>query len=381
MIRAEWKSILKNPLMIIVLIAIIAIPTIYAGLFLASMWDPYGNIDKLPVAVVNKDESVEYEGTTLDVGTELVKKLKENDELQFNFVDAEAAQEGLENGTYYMVITIPENFSANAATLMDEKPKKMELEYETNPGKNYIASKLSDTALSKIQTSVSEEVTKTYSETVFDQLTGIGDSLSSAADGTGELEDGLSQISDGNKKITKNLKKLAESTVTFKEGSEELQSGLKEYTDGVSQVNEGAKKLDDGAKTLSSSASSGVSQLKDGTSSLKKGVSSYTSGVGEAAAGASELNKNSKALNDGASQLYSGSKQLYAAGTAVQSGLQQISDSLATSLSKENKATLSTLTAGCDSLKSGIDDLYASVSGLELPDVSAAATGLSLIHI
>ena len=91
MIKAEWKSIFKNPLMILVLTAIIAIPTIYSGLFLASMWDPYGNLDKLPVAVVNQDKSYNYNGKWINVGDELVKNLKENQSLQFNFVDQDAA--------------------------------------------------------------------------------------------------------------------------------------------------------------------------------------------------------------------------------------------------------------------------------------------------
>ena len=112
----------------------IAIPFIYAGLFLKSMWDPYGNLDKLPVAVVNEDRPVEYEGNTLSIGDDLTDALKENDSLDFHFVDRSEAQEGLKDGTWYMVITIPEDFSGNAATLLDDSPRKMQLDYETNPG-------------------------------------------------------------------------------------------------------------------------------------------------------------------------------------------------------------------------------------------------------
>lgn len=78
------------------------------------MWVPYGNLDKLPVAVVNKDKPVTYNDKELKVGEKLVDKLKDEDSLCFNFVDQETAARGLKNGTYYMVITIPENFSENA---------------------------------------------------------------------------------------------------------------------------------------------------------------------------------------------------------------------------------------------------------------------------
>ena len=92
MIKREWKSLLKNKILIVVLIAIIAIPFIYAGLFLKSMWDPYGNLNKLPVAVVNEDRPVEYEGNTLSIGDDLTDALKENDSLDFHFVDRSEAQ-------------------------------------------------------------------------------------------------------------------------------------------------------------------------------------------------------------------------------------------------------------------------------------------------
>ena len=188
MIKNEWKNLLHNKIMFVVVIAIIAIPIIYAGLFLKSMWDPYGSVGHLPVAVVNEDKPVDYDGTTLSVGKDMVEELRENDSMAFNFVDSRTAEDGLENGTYYMVITIPEDFSANAATLMDDEPKKMELKYETNPGTNYIASKLSETALLKIKDAVATKVTETYTQTIFDQIAKVGDGMQDAADGSGEAQ-------------------------------------------------------------------------------------------------------------------------------------------------------------------------------------------------
>ena len=76
MIKNEWKSLLRNKLMLIVVIAIIVIPIIYAGLFLKSMWDPYGNVNSLPVAVVNEDKPVEYNGKTLSIGKDMTDELK-----------------------------------------------------------------------------------------------------------------------------------------------------------------------------------------------------------------------------------------------------------------------------------------------------------------
>lgn len=217
MIKNEWKSLWNNKILIIVVMAIIIIPVIYAGLFLKSMWDPYGNLDQLPVAVVNNDKSVEYDGKTLSVGSDMVDELKDNDALDFHFVDSEEAEQGLKNGTYYMVITIPEDFSKDASTLMDDNPKKMELKYETNPGTNYIASKMSESALSKIREAVASKVTETYTQTVFDQIATVGDGMqaaagmNSAADTIRTASSGISQAASQLQGVSAPVSKAADS--------------------------------------------------------------------------------------------------------------------------------------------------------------------------
>lgn len=218
MLKNEWSALYKNKIFLLVIVAIIAIPTIYTTLFLGSMWDPYGNTDQLPVAIVNEDKPVTYEDKQLNVGEDLVHHLKENNSLAFHFVNNINATQGLKNGTYYMVITIPADFSKNASTLMNAQPKKMELDYTTNPGTNYIASKMSETALLKIKESVADEVTKTYAQSVFDQIKEIGCGMQEASDGASQLQDGAAHLANGNHTIAENLKFLADSTLTFKNG-------------------------------------------------------------------------------------------------------------------------------------------------------------------
>ncbi len=151
------------------------IPSMYSGLFLSSMWDPYGDLDKLPVAVVNMDEPVEFNGKTLDIGSTLVDNLAESGSLDFHFVEAKEAEEGLLDGTYYMVITIPNDVSYRASTALDYEPEKMQLLYETNPATNYVATKLSQSAMNKIQMSLQESVSASYIEALMDNISTIGD--------------------------------------------------------------------------------------------------------------------------------------------------------------------------------------------------------------
>ena len=347
MLKREWQKISKNPWMIIILIAIITIPAIYTSVFLGSMWDPYGDADQLPVAIVNHDKKVNYEGKTLQVGDDLVKNLKDSGSLDFHFVSDKKAEEGLKSGEYYMIISIPENFSKNATTLMDKNPKQMKLTYKTNPGTNYVASKMDDSAMAKIEKSVREKVTETYVKTVFDQIKTAGSGFQKAADGSKKIESGAKKLKAGNDTIEQNLKKLASSTLTFQNGAKSLSVGLKTYTAGVAKVDSGAKSLKSGTKTLKNGVAAlqtGATQLSNGSKSLKLGISQYTNGVSTAQAGSKQLAANNKALNAGVEKLSSGSKDLKDGTGTLSAGLKNLlgqtketSNGLGTQL-KENEA-------------------------------------------
>ena len=376
MIKQEWKNILKNHWIQIVLVALILIPSIYTVVFLGSMWDPYGNSGDLPVAVVNKDKAVEYNDKKLDVGDQLVDKLKDNDSLDFHFVNSKEANKGLKDGDYYMVITIPSNFSKNATTLLDKNPKKMVLNYTTNPGTNYVASKMDDSAIAKIKAEVSASVTKTYAETIFTSIGTMSDGFAEASDGTQQLSDGMTQLEDGNKTISDNLKVLASSSLTFKDGTNTLTKGLKDYTNGVVAVNNGIYQLKTGVGTLGSATptlASGVSDLNTGAQALNKGVSDYTAGVSQALAGANQLVENNTALNAGVKALGEGAEKLVVGNQQVVDGVKKLQENLETSkktmaasqdsltqlsdgkTSLDNYATLiKTLNASGDAKKQGI---------------------------
>ena len=342
MLKREWQKILKNPWMIIILIAIITIPAIYTSVFLGSMWDPYGDADQLPVAIVNHDKKVKYEGKTLQVGDDLVKNLKDSGSLDFRFVSDKKAKEGLESGEYYMIISIPEDFSKNATTLMDKNPKQMKLTYKTNPGTNYVASKMDDSAIAKIEKSVREKVTETYVKTVFDQIKTAGSGFQKAADGAKKIESGAKKLKAGNDTIEQNLKKLASSTLIFQNGAKSLSVGLKTYTAGVAKVDSGAKSLKSGTKTLKNGAAAlqtGATQLSNGSKSLKLGISQYTNGVSTAQAG---------------------SKQLVAKNTALTSGVDQLSEGI--------KSGTAQLKEGTGSLTTGIDGVFKGSETVFRPD-------------
>lgn len=314
MIKAEWKNIAKSTWLKIVLCAIMIIPMIYACVFLGSMWDPYGQTDQLPVAVVNKDKEVEYNDSTMDIGKQLSDKLSKNDSMDFNIVSSTKAQKGLKDGKYYMIITIPENFSKNATTLLDDDPQTMMLTYTTNPQTNYIATKMDDSAMAKVKTEISSTVTKTYAKILFKNVKTLSKGFNTAADGSQKLSDGVATASEGNKTITENLNTLASSALVFSDGADSLVKGLSAYTEGVSTAKAGAQQLDNNSATLNN----GAAQLKSGSSQLLSAVKAAEKQLSDG------LNQNAEQLNtltQKNNEMNESSKQLSQALTQIQAGI------------------------------------------------------------
>lgn len=314
MIKAEWKNIAKSTWLKIVLCAIMIIPMIYACVFLGSMWDPYGKTDQLPVAVVNNDKEVEYNDSTMDIGKQLSDKLAKNDSMDFNIVSSSKAQKGLKDGKYYMIITIPENFSKNATTLLDDDPQTMMLTYTTNPQTNYIATKMDDSAMAKVKAEISSTVTKTYSKILFKNVKTLSKGFKTAADGSQKLNDGVNTAKDGNATITENLNTLASSALVFNDGADSLVKGLSAYTEGVSTAKAGAQQLDNNSATLNN----GAAQLKAGSSQLLSAVQAAEKQLGDGInASAGQLNT----LTSSNKQMAESSKQLSEALTQIQGAI------------------------------------------------------------
>ena len=269
-IKAEFKHIMSHKMLLISIVAIMFIPFLYSVFFLKSVWDPYGNTEYLPVAVVNEDKSVKFQGKTFDVGDQLVKQLKKNDSLEWHFVSKKTAEAGLKNKKYYMVITIPKDFSKNATTILDKNPKKMQLKYTTNDSLNYIGKVISETGVKQINSQVKENVSTAYADTIFDVIKELGTGITKAAKGSQQLSDGSKTLSDG----------------------------INTYTAGVSQVNDGVIQLQTGVVPLGQ----GVLQLTDGASALAEGINTYTAGVDQVNDGVSQLQSGTGALASGVGQ-------------------------------------------------------------------------------
>ena len=267
MLRAEWKHLFSNKILLISMAVISFIPILYSGFFLGSIWDPYGQTKNLPVAFVNEDKGASLNGKALNVGESIEKKLKDNHDLGWEFVSKQQADEGVNSGHFYAVVTIPSDFSQKAASITESEPQQAVINFTTTPAKNYIGSLVSNQAAAKVKSSVSEQITQAYAKGILENLDKLGIGLDTAANGASTLHDGLGRLQSG--------------TQTYVGGVKQLAVNQQSLTGGLAQLSDGSRKLQAGLGQLSNNlpTESQLSQLSDGMKQLQSGINQLNASV------------------------------------------------------------------------------------------------------
>ncbi|MED1092799.1 YhgE/Pip domain-containing protein [Bacillus paramycoides] len=292
LIFKDWKAMWNHKHGRIALIFLLIVPLIYAGFFLAGYWDPYGRLDKLPVAVVNLDKGAVMDEKAIHAGDDFVKNLKENKELAFHFVSEKNADEGLKEDKYYMVVTIPKDFSKKVSTLMDEKPEPAQLQYKVNPGKNFVAAQIGTTAVENMKTKISNSITKSYTEGVFSKFQDLAQGLNDASNGAGKLHEGTTDAKNGINELSSGINRLSDGANQLKEGSDKLAASQGALTGGANELSQGATSLHNGMELLTE----GEKGLQEGVSNLSAGTNEWISGNEKLAEGQAKADEAANAV-------------------------------------------------------------------------------------
>ena len=392
MIKQEFLNIFKNRKLLIPILAVLFIPVLYAGMFLWAFWDPYEQLNELPVAIVNEDAGAELEGEQLTVGKDVTKKLIEGKQFHFVEVSKEQGKKALENQDYYMVIEIPSNFSQHATTLLEEQPEKLMIEYKPNEGFNFLSAQIGDTAMERIRAEVNKQVVASYSEKLFASISKMGDGYGEAADGAGKLTEGANKLSSGATDLKGYLEQLASGSVDLADGSTKLASGTVKASNGASELTTGLGKLTSGATQLQQ----GSSRVSSGAGQLQEGVASYTKGVEQLSTGMTTANEKEQQLVAALSQLQHGATtanqsvgQLAGGASQVTSGIETLSEQMApilASLPEEQqvalKGALAQLQQGSSQVSEGLGALQGGTEQLSggLNQASVGAEKLAAGH-
>lgn len=170
----DLRNIFTNWVALVVIGGLIFLPSLYAWLNIKAAWDPYGQTDQIPIAVVNEDTGATVLDKDIHVGNDLINELTTNEAMDWTFVAREKAIDQLEKGNYFAVIIIPKDFSQKLGTVISDQPKKAKMEYYVNEKINAIAPKITAKGASVLVDEISSNFISTVNGVIFDMFNDIG---------------------------------------------------------------------------------------------------------------------------------------------------------------------------------------------------------------
>ena len=167
----DIKNLSKNLFALIIAVGVCFLPALYAWFNIYSNWDPYGNTGNLKLAAVCLDKGyTDEDGEYKNVGKDIIEELSGSDKVDWQFLDdQDEALKGVESGYYYAAIVIEENFTYNMYNMFVEDVTQPTLIFYENQKKNPVATKISDTVISNVQTSINKKFVKVMTASVFSE--------------------------------------------------------------------------------------------------------------------------------------------------------------------------------------------------------------------
>jgi len=337
--------------------AMVLVPLLYGALYLWAFWDPTGNMDRLPVALVNADTGATLDDEPLEAGTQVTDQLVDSGDLDWRLTDAQDAADGVADGTYYFAVTIPADFSADIASAGGDAPTAAQLQVTYNDANSFLASTLGRTAMAQVQSAVSA----TIGERAVDQvLVGLG----SARDGFATAADGALTLRTASGDLSAGAHRVADGAVSAADGAARLADGSGTLAAGTDTLASGAGQLASGAATLSA----GAGQAARGAETLATGAGQLATGAQQAAGSSTTLASGAHAVRQGVDTLATSTTQMSAAAQTLTGSLGTLGASL-TQVAQQNAAAGDLATAGA--IQDALTKLQTTVNGLGLPDAQA----------
>jgi putative membrane protein len=246
------------------LIFVLIVPALYGAIYLSANWDPYGKLGNLPVAVVNADRPTTFEKQTITAGADFVSELTRSAAFQYHDVDETEAQRGLRAGDYYLVISVPADFSADLVSGAGDDPQRAKVMLYRNDANGFVVGSITSSAQNTIARAVDEAAEAAYFNAVFANLTKIRTGLENARQGAEQLVTGLT---------------------TAEKGASTLHTGTGQALTGANRLATGATSLATGLTT----AKTGSADLAGGLRTLKTGTATLSTGADQVAAGTQKL--------------------------------------------------------------------------------------------
>ncbi len=356
------------------------VPGLYVLLYLSSLWDPAAHTDQLPVALVNLDRGLVHGKQDLNVGQEVVDRLKIKKTFGYRDLNDETlARQMVRQGQLAFALIIPPEFSLNALPGLQHGAGKLVL--YVSEGNSYQSATLARRFAQDLGHEVNESLNEQRWELVLQKEMGSLDTLELLRQGVAQLRTGSLALFEGTAKASDGAHSLALASEQLDSSVQQMTGGIKDLRSGLqavegrlpaasqlNQLNDGAQALVSGHRELAG----GLRELAIGSQSLKEGVSRYheeaksslfvtaqvSEGLEKMVEGTSQLSNGVQAAQAAQGNLSEGAVRLGQGIAMLGTGVQQAGDNLRTVLARlPQDSQLQELTTASVRLATGVGSL------------------------
>ncbi|MFB8188148.1 YhgE/Pip family protein [Microbacterium sp. NPDC055988] len=296
---SDFKRYYRGRMPRLAFIVIILMPLMYGALYLWAFWNPFGNVDKIPVAIVNLDAGTTINGERLDAGTDVVKGLIASKQLDLHEATEAEATSGLAHGQFYFTITLPEDFSESIASAASSDPRSASLEFRYNDANNYLSTVIGQDAAEEVINQVSAQVGEQTFEMVLTGVKGAIPKIKAAVGSVDELNTGMQTANDG-------AQQLADGLVTAKGGGAQLADGIDELDDAVQDAVGRADRVVSASGITGDEIRQAVARITANTDEVERGLNQVASAHAAAEAKLQALMDDLAGSEDPAAQALAG---------------------------------------------------------------------------
>jgi putative membrane protein len=400
--RQEMQLLVRYPKMLLAVLVVALLPSVYAAIYLTSVWDPGAHSQALPVALVNLDDGVEYRDHVFNVGSQVVYKLGRSARFGYVHYDDEAqARQDVRMGKAAFALIIPRDFSSNAVPGAQSGGGKLVV--FASEGNNFQTAAIARQFANELGHEVNESLNERRWSMVLTNAAGSQRSVDALRAGVSALRNGAAELQAG-------TSQAAQAGRTVAAGSVKLNTAVGQATDGFKQLGNGLRTLDAkrapnselnrlkaGADTLASShaeLSKGMDELQAGSQKLREGANGFKAeaddsfllpnrvkeGVGQLTGGIQQLDEGIRVAADAQTKLADGAQRLSAGVGTLTTGMRTMNGAIRQAVSKlPEDSQLDELAHGSQQLSQGSGALADGLQKLKSGSQSLAS-GLEVLN-
>lgn len=342
-LQREFEHVGANPRVVVLLVGLTLLPALFLLIQVASAWDPYGNLNKLPVGLVVLDRGTTYANQRIELGAEVKKNLLDKKSFDFRVYPSEAAvREAVDKSEVYFAAVVPADFSEKALRGEGANPSKLTL--ISAEGTSYFSNRLGKSFATSLSDTVNQTLEEKRWSAVISNLGSASDGLGQLKAGVGKLRDGAKKLSEGSSQLSSGAQALSTGLQTASGGSAQLAAGAKGLGGGVKALTGGVGQLGDGVRLMASKLPSQaqLEQLSTGAHQIQSGNAELANGLNKLSTGSNQLAQGGADLKGGLEQLSQGSNQLVQGSASLKSGLEQLKQGSATLSEKSGELAAGT---------------------------------------